>query len=494
MPKPDADPPQAEATQEQDASGLPPTCLEDLSERLRQAVARVGWETLTPVQAHAIPYLLAGRDIMAQSRTGSGKTGAFVLPILERIDIDRAMCQAMILTPTRELAKQVAAEAERLAGDSGIRVVAVYGGVSYGPQRDAFRVGTQIVVGTPGRILDHLIQRSFSLDGLDTLVFDEGDRLLSMGFYPDMLRIHDLLPERAGGSYMFSATFPPAVQRLAGEFLRDPEFLSLSRDHVHVAETGHTYYLVPPMEKDRCLVRIIEVENPTSAFIFCNTKARCRYVNVVLQRFGYDADELTSDLTQKAREKVMERVRQGELRFLVATDVAARGIDIPDLSHVFIYEPPEEQEFYIHRAGRTGRQGAAGEAISLVTAFERVELDRIAKRYTINIEERPAPTDEDVQRIASQRVTALLEARLRALDNVQRERMGRFRPLGLELAQSEDESAIIAMLLDDYYQQTLHGSPPKPPRERRRESRRVEEEPADEKQKRRRGGRRRKKG
>jgi ATP-dependent RNA helicase DeaD len=216
------------------------------------------------------------------------------------------------------------------------------------------------------------------------------------------------------------------------------------------------------MDKDRGLVRLIEIENPASAIIFCNTKVKVHYVSMVLQRFGYDADELSADLSQKDRERVLERVRQGKLRFLVATDVAARGLDIPDLSHGIQYEPPEDIEGYIHRAGRTGRAGAAGVAISLVTDLEKMDLDRIAKRFRINLQERPLPTQADVETAVAERVTALLEARLRQRDKLVIERSRRFVPLGRSLAENEDESAIIAMLLDDYYQQTLHVPLPQP--------------------------------
>ncbi|MEK7324137.1 MAG: DEAD/DEAH box helicase, partial [Chloroflexota bacterium] len=319
-----------------------------------------------------------------------------------------------------------------------------------------------LVVGTPGRVLDHLLRRTLSLEHLKVLIFDEADRMLSMGFYPDMRQVQRYLPSRPVNACMFSATFPPHVINLARQFLRHPETLSLSRDHIHVTDTEHLYYTTPGMDKDRGLIRIIEIENPDSAIIFCNTKTKVHYVAVVLQRFGYDADELSSDLPQGARDKVMERVRQGTLRFLVATDVAARGLDIPELSHVIQYEPPEDPEAYIHRAGRTGRAGASGVASSLVAGVEKFELDRIAKRFGIDLQERPLPADEDVEAIVSQRVTALLEARLRDRDKLQTERSQRFVPLARSLAENEDESDLIAMLLDDYYQQTLHAPPPQP--------------------------------
>lgn len=409
-----------------------------------------------PVQAAALPYLLASRNMMIQARTGSGKTGAFLLPMLDRLNPSRLHCQALILVPTRELARQVWQEAEILCSGSGLRTVAVYGGVGYGPQIDALKQGAQIVVGTPGRVLDHLLKRTLTLDDLQMLIFDEADRMLSMGFYPDMKQVQRYLPDWELNACMFSATFPEHVLHTAREFIHQPEFFSLSRDHVHVTDTEHVYYTIPGLDKDRSLVRFIEIENPTSAIIFCNTKVKVHYVTVVLQRFGYDADELSADLSQKDRERVLERVRQGTLRFLVATDVAARGLDIPNLSHVIQYEPPEDPEAYIHRAGRTGRAGATGVAVSLVSPVERFDLERIAKRYSIEMQERPLPSDSDVETIVSQRITALLEARLRERDKLLAERSQRFVPLARSLAENEDESAIIAMLLDDYYQQTLH--------------------------------------
>jgi ATP-dependent RNA helicase DeaD len=286
---------------------------------------------------------------------------------------------------------------------------------------------------------------------------------MGMGFYPDMKQVRSYLPRKRVNSYMFSATYPPHVMRLAGEFLHQPDMLSLSRDRVHVAEIEHVFYQVPPMEKDRCLVRIIELENPASAIVFCNTKAKVHFVTVVLQRFGYDADELSADLTQRAREQVMARLKKGTLRFLVATDLAARGIDIAELSHVIQYEPPDDPEIYVHRSGRTGRMGAGGEAITLVGGNEIMELRRIAKRFSIDFLERPAPNDEDVQNIVSQRLTASLEAQLRSRDLLQRERMERLIPLARTLSESEDELPLIAMLLDDSYQPTLHIRPPEPP-------------------------------
>ena len=444
------------------ADGPSEICMEDLTPELKAACERAGWTSLVPVQAKSIPYLLANRDVMIQSRTGSGKTGAYLLPIMQKIDLNKNVAQALVLVPTRELALQVSREAEMLTEGTQLRTAVVYGGVGYNAQLEAFRGGAQLVVGTPGRILDHLLKNTLTLDHLKMLIFDEADRMLSMGFYPDMVKIRRYIPAGKIASSMFSATFPPQVIRLAGQFLHDPELLSLSGNEVHIAESEHIYYVVPGMRKERSLVRIIEIENPASAIIFCNTKDTVHYLSVVLKRFGYDADELSSDLAQSAREKVMARVRRGALRFLVATDVAARGIDIPDLSHVIQYEPPEDPEAYIHRAGRTGRMGSSGVVISVVAEMEKFKIQSIARFYNIHMEERPLPDDEELERVVAERITALLEARLRSRDNIQIERMQRFMPLARNLAQSEEELSIITMLLDDYYQLSLHAPPEQP--------------------------------
>ena len=444
---------------EEPENSLPTVTIDDFTPRLREATDRAGWKTLTPVQARSMPYIMAGRPMMVQARTGSGKTGAFILPIMELANKHQAETQALVLVPTRELAQQMVKEAATLFGDSGLRVTAVYGGVSYKPQLRALKEGTHLIVGTPGRVLDHLLRKSMSLKALRVLVFDEADRMLSMGFYPDMRRLQTYLPAKLY-TCMYSATFPQTVRSLARQFMNEPEFLSLSRDHVYVAETTHQIVNVDPMDKDRTLIRLIEMENPDSAIIFCNTKQRVHYVSVVLQRFGYDADELSGDLVQKDRDKVMLKLRQGQLRFLVATDVAARGIDISDLSHVFQFEVSDDPEVYIHRAGRTGRAGATGTAISLIGEFpEQVQIKRIGTRYGIEFEVRPSPSEEDLAKIVSERTTVRLEAQMKERDNLRIERMQRFVPAVSELAADEHGVALLAMLLDDYYQQSLHALP-----------------------------------
>jgi ATP-dependent RNA helicase DeaD len=441
--EPDIILPEPEDEIEEPEDSLPSVRIEDLTPRLSEAVARAGWASLTPVQSKAMPYIFAGRPLMVQARTGSGKTGAFIMPIMELVNRFQDETQALVLVPTRELATQVVTEAKMLFGDSGFRVTAVYGGVGYGPQLKALREGTHLIVGTPGRVLDHLLRGSMSLKKLKVLVFDEADRMLSMGFYPDMRRVQEYLPDQVY-TCMFSATFPPTVRSLARQFMHKPDFLSLSRDHVAVADTSHQTVLVPSLEKDRALIRLIELENPDSAIIFCNTKQRVHYISVVMQRFGYNADELSGDLPQKDREKVMDRLRQGKLRFCVATDVAARGIDISDLSHVFQYEVPDDPELYIHRAGRTGRAGAAGVAITLVGDFsEQVQLKKIARQYNIEFEERPYPDEAALAKVVAERMTVSLEAQMRDRDKLKVERLQRFVPMVRELANDEEGVQLI---------------------------------------------------
>jgi len=440
----------------------PPLSLEELPPPLRMACANAEWTRLMPVQAYALPYLLAGRDIMVQSRTGSGKTGAYLLPLIDRIKTDQRAVQALVLVPTRELALQVEHEAHTLAAGLPLSAVAVYGGVGYGRQIDALRQGAQLVVGTPGRVLDHLLRRTMTLEALRALVLDEADRMLSIGFYPDMKEVQRYLPRRRVLTCFFSATYPPHVLKLAGEFLFEPSMLSLSHKQVHVAESEHILCECRPMDKDRALVRILETENPASAIIFCNTKANVHYVTAVLQGFGYNADELSADLSQSRREAVLAQVREGRLRYLVATDVAARGIDIPELSHVILYEPPEDRESYIHRAGRTGRAGAAGTVISLVDVMQKLELQRIAQFYKISLIERPTPNDDAVAQVVGARLTALLESRLRRRTGLEKERLARFAPLARTLAEDEEQLQLLALLLDACYQEGLHAVPPGP--------------------------------
>ncbi|HVZ40889.1 MAG TPA: DEAD/DEAH box helicase [Candidatus Kapabacteria bacterium] len=444
---------------------LPDFTFDQLPPAMREPIEALGWRTPMPVQAKAIPYLLDKRDMIVQSRTGSGKTGAFLMPLLMRIDPARRYPQALVLVPTRELAMQVHKEFLTLSKAMDLTGALVYGGVGYGTQLQSLREGAQVIIGTPGRVLDHIGRRSMNLDRLGIIVFDEADEMLSMGFYPDMRELRRYLP-RERSSWMFSATMPYKVQMLAREFLHEPEFLSLSAGNVSVSTMEHRFYEVPPLEKDLMLMRLIEFEHPESAIIFCNTKVDVEYVATVLRNYGYNVDLLSGDLDQKSRERAMERIRRGESRFLVATDVAARGIDISDLSHVFQYDVPKDPDSYIHRAGRTARAGNTGVVVTLVANMsEKSDLKKIARKYNVEFVELPLPSQQDLEERMAERLVVILEDRFRGLPRLHRERMKRFSNLVRSLAENEEEHLLLAMLLDDNYQATYHHVAPSPQEE-----------------------------
>ena len=417
----------------------------DLPDQVDQAMRAAGWDDLMPVQRKALPYMLAHRDLIVQSQTGSGKTGAFLLPLFELLDPDKKEQQVLILTPTRELARQIHEEFERMKiatpETNKLEAALVYGGVSYNPQIEALKKGAQVVIGTPGRTLDHLKKKNFVADNVRMLILDEADEMLSMGFYPDMKDIVGFLPQKRE-SHMFSATMPPKVRSVSREFLDDPGFLSLSSDRVSVEEIKYRYYLVSPMEKDRVLERLLELEDPDSALIFANTKREVRYLARFLENAGYDVDQMSGDLSQPKREEALDRLREGDLRLLVATDVAARGIDVSDLSHVFIYDVPQDHEYIIHRSGRTARAGKEGTTIVLATHEDEFELKRMANTYDIDIERAELP--EDPHRTA----TELLEERYDEAKE-ELEDIGAFVPLVREL--SEDRPELLASLVHELY-------------------------------------------
>jgi len=438
--------------------------FDDLPERYLQRVQALGWKKPMDVQARAIPLIRTGHDLITQSRTGSGKTGAFLLPLLLELDENLAECQALILVPTRELAIQVHAELLRLTEGLTVRHALLYGGVAYGKQLRDLENKAQIVIGTPGRVLDHLDRGTFSAGHVRYLVLDEADEMLSMGFYPAMRKVRRWLPPKRQ-SLMFSATMPRAVLNLSKEFLHHPQFLSLSGDNVGVETLTHEYYVVDPMDKDRSLVRIIEMENPTNALIFCNRKSEVEYLFQFLQNAGYDVDRISGDLSQSAREKVMGLIREHKVRYLIATDVAARGIDIKDLDIVFQYDVPQDLEIYVHRAGRTARAGKSGRCITMVTYRDELPLREIQGKFKIPLQRRELPDLEAVSQRVCERTTVLLEEQLRDAGSVMNERIDRFTPLAEELAQSDEGRRILALLLDDFYHRSLH-LPPKLPEEK----------------------------
>jgi ATP-dependent RNA helicase DeaD len=445
---------------------IPDFRFEDLSQELQTRVKELGWTTPMDVQAKAIPIVRTGQDLIVQSRTGSGKTGAFLLPLLMGLNPESPTTQALILAPTRELAIQVHHEFELLCKGTNLRAALLYGGVGYGNQLKSLQAGAHIVIGTPGRILDHLGRGTFKADNVQQLVLDEADEMLSMGFYPAMRKVRRFLPKRRQGM-MFSATMPQAVLRLSKEFLYEPEFLTLSGDNVGVETLSHEYFLVEPMDKDRALIRLMEMENPSTALIFCNRKSDVEYLFQFLHNAGYDVDRISGDLSQRAREEVMRGIRDGKVRYLIATDVAARGIDIKDLDIVFQYDVPVDHEVYVHRAGRTARAGKSGRCISLATFMDEFQLKQIQTKFKLLMQQKELPTLEAVAERVSERTTVLLEEDMRDAGSIQNERIDRFVALADQLSESEEGHRIFALLLDEYYHRSLH-LPPQMPEEKTR--------------------------
>ena len=422
--------------------------FDSFAEPIRKGVGELGWVRPMPVQKRVIPLVRAGRDMIVQAVTGSGKTGAFGLPIIEKIDPRQRAIQALVLAPTRELAGQIATEMTAMGRHMGVETFPIYGGTAYGPQLEALDRGAHVIAGTPGRVLDHLKAGRMKLDRLRVLVFDEADELLSLGFWPDMKEIRSFIPN-ARQTGLFSATMPERVKSLARQFLHEPEFVSLTEGGVRSPEEiEHYHCIVPANAKDQWLLRILEYEEPDSAIIFCNTRDDVRFVTAFLQRNQLDADMIQGDMNQAAREKVMRRIKAGELRFLVATDVAARGIDISDLSHVISYSAPDSPETYLHRTGRTGRAGKTGTAISLVSGLDIGNFKSLQAINRMTVPEKKLPTEEQVQQRIAQRLEVRAEQTLRDVPERERKlRQDTFLPIVRRLASTESGLQTLSTLL-----------------------------------------------
>ena len=444
--------------------------FESFSAEIRSGIDELGWKKPMEVQRRVIPIMRDGRDLIVQAMTGSGKTGAFGLPVVERIDPELKKPQALVLAPTRELALQIEKEVRTMGRGRGIESVAVYGGTAYGPQLDAFARGAQVLVGTPGRLLDHLGSGALKLDRLRVLIFDEADELLSLGFWPDMKEIQKFVPRRRITG-LFSATMPQRVLSLARVFLDDPVYASLVKPEDQApAEIEHYHYIVTAQQKDKELLRILQFEDPDSAIIFCNTRADVRYLTAFLQRNHLDADMIQGEMTQAAREQVMRRIKAQELRFLVATDVAARGIDISDLSHVISYAAPESPEVYLHRTGRTGRAGKRGTAISLVSGLDIGNFRALQQINRMAIPERSIPSDEQVGSRTLARLEVLLSHELRELPERERRlRQEQHLPLVQSLASTPDGQRLLSAVLFQWLDHR-HVAAPEGPEAARAES------------------------
>ena len=373
--------------------------FEDLQvdERILRAVEDMGFEEASPIQAQAIPVIMEGRDVVGQAQTGTGKTAAYSIPVLEKINPDLKKLQAVILCPTRELAVQVAEEIRRLAKYmSDIRVLPVYGGQEIVKQIKSLKSGVQIVVGTPGRVMDHMRRKTVRFDNVSMVVLDEADEMLDMGFREDMETIlTDTPPTRQ--TVMFSATMPKAIMEIAKNFQKNAEIIKVVRKELTVKNIEQYYYEVRPKNKNELLCRLIDIYNPRLSVVFCNTKRQVDELISELKGRGYFADGIHGDMKQAQRDRVMADFRSGKTEILIATDVAARGIDVDDVDVVFNYDLPQDEEYYVHRIGRTGRAGREGVALSFVSGKEAYKLKDIERYCKTKIKAKPVPSMDDVK-------------------------------------------------------------------------------------------------
>ena len=373
-----------------------------LREELMQAIIELGYSEPTPIQEAIIPIMLKEADVIGQAQTGTGKTAAFAFPILQSFTQQRHV-QALVLAPTRELALQVADSMTQYGKYLNVRVLAVYGGQPYGPQISRLNRGVDVVVGTPGRLLDLIERNALNIKHVQTLVLDEADEMLNMGFIEDVEKILAETPSERQTA-LFSATLPPRIRSLANRFMRDPQPVIIKRDTLTLESTEQRYYLVHEADKTNALTRLFETEPITSALIFARTRAETSTLANELVVRGIPAEAIHGDLDQKAREAVLSRFRSNQLKVLVATDVAARGLDIEDISHVFNYHLPDDPEVYVHRIGRTGRAGKTGIAITLLSPHEKRRLREIEALTKQPIKKMELPTVVEIHRHREEQV------------------------------------------------------------------------------------------
>ncbi|WP_027177345.1 DEAD/DEAH box helicase [Maridesulfovibrio hydrothermalis] len=367
-----------------------------LSDAIIDALAKKGFTAPTPIQEQTIPMLLSGeKDIVGQAMTGTGKTAAFGLPILENVKDGAGHVQAIILTPTRELAIQVADEISSFRGTRRTRITTVYGGQAMLPQLKALKRGTDIVVGTPGRVLDHIRRKTLKLGDISFFVLDEADEMCNMGFLDD---VSDIM-ENAGDNHrtlLFSATMPPEVMRIARKFMGDYDVVSVKREKNEVPLTEQIFHEVNERDRFEALCRVVDAQREFYGLIFCRTRADADRVAGLLTERKYPAEPIHGDLSQSRREEILKKFRNRKCKILVATDVAARGIDVPDLSHVINFALPQDPQSYVHRVGRTGRAGKSGIAVTIINPREFGKLRYISKVTGVRVEKKPLPTIDEV--------------------------------------------------------------------------------------------------
>jgi ATP-dependent RNA helicase DeaD len=369
-----------------------------------RAITELGYEKPSPIQAEALPILLGGRtDFLGLAATGTGKTAAFAIPLLERIDPSKRAVQALILCPTRELAVQVAGQIDILGKYLGIRALPIYGGAGYGDQIAGLRRGIPVVVGTPGRLVDHIEKGTLSLSNIDVLVLDEADEMISMGFKDDLETIleaarsgREEAGEESNNIWLFSATMSNEVRKVADEYLNEPEKVQINRTEMLSGTVEQLYYATHESDKPEVLCKLIEAADDFYGLVFCQTKSLVTDLTRYLAEKGYKVDCLHGDMDQRAREKTMQSFRDRKVALLICTDVASRGLDVKDITHVINYSIPRELDNYVHRIGRTGRSGKTGIAMSLVTPSHRVLVGRIEKMTKSKIKEGKIPTRREV--------------------------------------------------------------------------------------------------
>ena len=369
----------------------------NIDERILRAVEDMGFEETSPIQTQAIPAVLEGIDVIGQAQTGTGKTAAYSIPMLQKINPDVKKPQAIVLCPTRELAVQVAEEIRKLAKYmSDIKVLPVYGGQEIVRQIKSLKAGVQIIVGTPGRVMDHMRRKTVKFDSVSMVILDEADEMLDMGFREDMETILTETPEERQ-TVLFSATMPKPIMEIARKFQKDAKIIKVVRKELTVSNIDQFYYEVRPKNKTEILSRLIDIYNPKLSVVFCNTKRQVDELISELKGRGYFADGIHGDMKQQQRDRVMDDFRSGKVDILIATDVAARGIDVDDVDMVFNYDIPQDEEYYVHRIGRTGRAGRSGMALSFISGKEVYKLKDIERYCKTKILAKPVPSLDDVK-------------------------------------------------------------------------------------------------
>lgn len=409
----------------------------DLDPKVLRAITEMGFEESTPIQEKTIPLALEGKDLIGQAQTGTGKTAAFGIPVINRIDVTEDRIVALIMCPTRELAIQVAEEISKLGRFKGIRSLPIYGGQDIVKQIRALKKRPQIIIGTPGRLLDHINRKTIKLDSVSTVILDEADEMLDMGFMEDIQTILSLVPEERH-TMLFSATMPENIKKLAKQFLREPEHVSVIPKQVSAPLISQYYIELHEKQKFDALCRLLDMESPELAIIFGRTKRRVDELSEALQKRGYSAEGLHGDLSQNQRDHVMRKFRDGSIDVLVATDVAARGLDVSGVTHVINFDLPQDPESYVHRIGRTGRAGREGSAWTFVTHREMDHLHFIEKLTRHKIARKPVPSMAEAIE-GKQRVTAE-----RVLEVVSADNFGEFKGMAIQLLEQYDSVQLLA--------------------------------------------------